>query len=65
MRTHDRQVGWICAFENAAGIDAYLTICVDDAGAVTDEAAIECIVPELVNAGQAVFGCERNDALAA
>ena len=37
-RLHDRQIGSFCAFEDAAGVDAYLAIGFREARAVTDEA---------------------------
>ena len=40
-RLHDRHIGWLRAFEDAAGIDTYLAISFRDARAITDEAAVE------------------------
>src|SRR4029077_4545331 len=63
-RLHDRHIGWFRAFEDAAGIDAYLAIRFRVARAVTDEATVDGIVTELVDSRQTVFRGETDETCA-
>src|SRR6266508_909046 len=47
-RLHDRQIRGVGPPEDAAGVDAYLTVCISDAVSVAHEAAGRCYGPRSV-----------------
>ena len=63
-RLHDRQVGRLLALEDAAGIDAGLTIRIRDAGPVAHQAAGRSKFAQRVDRWQRVAGCQRDNVFA-
>src|SRR3954447_16957194 len=59
----DRQVGWLLAFENPAGIKTYLTVGIGDAGAVTHQAARVSEFPQAVARRKSMPRGQCNDLL--
>ena len=57
----NRQIGRFGAFENPAGIDAKLTICVGNAGSIGRQGTSGGELSQLRNRGQRVAGCKGDD----
>src|SRR5262249_23278180 len=60
----DREISWLFALENAAGIDADLTPYIRQAGAVAHQCAGHGIFPLIVNCGNRMPRYERYELMA-
>jgi hypothetical protein len=60
-RLQYRHLGGLLALENAAGIDADVTIRISVAGTLAHQAARSGIIPQRINRGNGMSRCQRND----
>src|SRR5262245_47249295 len=60
----DRQVAGLFTLEDSASVDALLTVCLGEAGSVTDQAAGHRELALLVNSRNGEARCQRGDPIA-
>src|SRR5262245_60022548 len=60
-RQHNRQITRLLAFEDASGINADLTVCIDTAGAVAHQAAGSDPLARVIDRGNSMSGRQRDN----